>query len=135
MEERLERLQEENGKLRQVSPVKATHNTKVLLSKFCIGRSTAETNSTSLLQGADAENQLRETQWRLQQLQTQYDYLVSKSSVQNESSRHAESQIEVRIRICSCECVKSGFNASLCCALGGATQNQRAAPRIGGIAT
>lgn len=40
------------------------------------------------------EGQLRDTQWKLQQLQTQYDYLVSKSTTHNESSRHSEAQLE-----------------------------------------
>lgn len=46
---------------------------------------------------ADLENQLRDTAWRLQQLQTQYDYLVSKSSSRNDANKSAEQQIDVSV--------------------------------------
>eukprot|EP01038_Epipyxis_sp_PR26KG_P008719 gene8719-11781_t len=42
----------------------------------------------------DLENQLRDKTWHLQQLQTQYDYLVSKTSAQSESYKKSEEQIE-----------------------------------------
>ena len=44
---------------------------------------------------AEIEAQLRDTTWRLQQLQTQYDYLSSKATSQNVSSRNSEVQLEV----------------------------------------
>ena len=43
--------------------------------------------------GESAEN--IDAKWRLQQLQTQYDYLVSKTAAQNEASKHADYKIEV----------------------------------------
>ena len=41
------------------------------------------------------DTQLKEAQWRLQQLQTQYDYLVSKSSSQAQAYKSAEEDKEV----------------------------------------
>jgi Ca2+-binding EF-hand superfamily protein len=43
---------------------------------------------------ADTEGQLRETSWRLQQLQTQYDFLVAKTSAQSEAYKKSEDQID-----------------------------------------
>jgi Ca2+-binding EF-hand superfamily protein len=43
---------------------------------------------------ADVEMQLRDTTWKLQQLQAQYDYLISKNSSQTENNRDVESRLE-----------------------------------------
>lgn len=40
------------------------------------------------------ESQLRDATWKLQQLQVQYDYLVSKQSSQTEAGKHTELQLE-----------------------------------------
>jgi hypothetical protein len=41
------------------------------------------------------DSQLKEALWRLQQLQTQHDYVTSKSQSQNQAYKHAEEQLEV----------------------------------------
>ena len=43
----------------------------------------------------DLEAQLRDANWNLQKLQTQYDYVVSKTSTHNESTKHTEGQLDV----------------------------------------
>lgn len=48
------------------------------------------------LQVVELENQNRDLAWRLQQLQTQYDYLQSKSSAHSDANKSAEAQIDVR---------------------------------------
>lgn len=50
-----------------------------------------------IYQGHDLEAKLRDTTWRLQQLQTQYDYLASKSATQNLTYKNSEEQIEVLV--------------------------------------
>jgi hypothetical protein len=49
-----------------------------------------------LLQSKDLESKLRDTTWRLQQLQTQYDYLASKLAAQASTYKTSESQLEVK---------------------------------------
>ena len=41
------------------------------------------------------ESQLRDANWRLQQLQTQYDFLASKSFTQGNAYKDAEEKAEV----------------------------------------
>jgi hypothetical protein len=43
----------------------------------------------------DLATQLRDTKWRLQQLETQYDHATSKASAQMEAFKMAEEQLEV----------------------------------------
>jgi hypothetical protein len=43
---------------------------------------------------AEADNS--DLKWRLQQLQTQYDYTVAKLTAQSENSKHSEVKLEVR---------------------------------------
>ena len=45
---------------------------------------------------AHLEGQLRDANWRLQQMQTQYDFLVSKASSQGNAFKDAEEKVEVR---------------------------------------
>ena len=47
------------------------------------------------------DSQLRDAGWRLQQLQTQYDFLVSKTSSQGQANKLIEEQMEVRNYIAS----------------------------------
>eukprot|EP01035_Chromulina_nebulosa_P017157 gene17157-22671_t len=42
----------------------------------------------------DLESKLRDTKWRLQQLQTQYDFMASKTAAQSQTFKHMESQLE-----------------------------------------
>jgi hypothetical protein len=51
-------------------------------------------NLVSFAQMGD-DSQLKEALWRLQQLQTQHDYITSKSQSQNQAYKHAEEQLEV----------------------------------------
>ena len=44
---------------------------------------------------ANMESQLRDANWRLQQLQTQYDFLASKSFTQGNAYKDAEEKAEV----------------------------------------
>lgn len=43
----------------------------------------------------DVATQLRDTKWRLQQLETQYDHATSKANAQMEAFKMAEEQLEV----------------------------------------
>lgn len=43
----------------------------------------------------DLATELRDTKWRLQQLETQYDHAVSKSNAQGDAFKLAEEQLEV----------------------------------------
>jgi hypothetical protein len=43
---------------------------------------------------SEADNQ--DLKWRLQQLQTQYDYTVAKLTALSEASKHSEVKLEVR---------------------------------------
>ena len=42
------------------------------------------------------EGQVRDANWRLQQLQTQYDFLASKTSSQGTAFKDAEERLEVQ---------------------------------------
>ncbi len=90
MEAELHRLQTENARLR----ANALNSKKGPVWSRC--------NSVPMFdcvsQDVDVENQLRDTAWRLQQLQTQYDYLVSKNSSRSDANLSSEQQIEVRQR-------------------------------------
>ena len=44
--------------------------------------------------GSNTEEQLRDANWKLQQLQTQYDYLVAKTSAQGHAYKSSEEQID-----------------------------------------
>ena len=50
----------------------------------------------SCINQVNTDSQLRDANWRLQQLQTQYDFLVSKTSSQGEAFKNSEDKIEVR---------------------------------------
>lgn len=87
-EEQLAILQNENQKLRIAGskssslPAPVPHTTTNMSSSFAKGNN------------AELESQLRDANWRLQQLQTQYDYLVSKSSANNQNAKYSEDQVE-----------------------------------------
>ena len=84
-EEQLAVLQNENQKLR------------IATSKGSVAPAPPSMNMTaSFTKGnnSELESQLRDSNWRLQQLQTQYDYLVSKSSANNQNAKYSEDQVE-----------------------------------------
>jgi chromosome segregation ATPase len=69
-EEQLSQLRDDNARLRQ------------------------ESNDLPARGKADTEGLLRDTNWRLQQLQTQYDFLVSKTSSQGNAFKQNEEKLE-----------------------------------------
>lgn len=76
-EDQLEQLRQENNRLRSTSS--SSGAAPAAVSK----RSVAVDDGTA-----------RDATWRLQQLQTQYDFLVSKTSSQGQSYKHMEAQID-----------------------------------------
>lgn len=81
-EAQLKQLREENNKIRSSSAPAGGASASGGASVARVG------NSNEL------ESQLRDTTWKLQQLQTQYDYLVSKTSAQGNAQKSTEDQIE-----------------------------------------
>jgi DNA repair exonuclease SbcCD ATPase subunit len=69
-EEQLSQLRDDNARLRQ------------------------ESNNLPARGKADTDGLLRDTNWRLQQLQTQYDFLVSKTSSQGNAFKQNEEKLE-----------------------------------------
>ena len=72
----------------EILPLKHFSRANILLRIFNL-------QQLNTSQGGELEAKLRDTTWRLQQLQTQYDYLASKSATQNETFKTSEDQIEV----------------------------------------
>jgi len=84
-EEQLAVLQNENQKLRI-----ATNKSSIAPAPPSINMSASFAKGSN----GELESQLRDANWRLQQLQTQYDYLVSKSSANNQNAKYSEDQVE-----------------------------------------
>ena len=71
----------------------ATAQEQISLLKDEITRLKASTNSVKGTVTIEADN--HDLKWRLQQLQQQYDYTVSKLTALSESSKHSEVKLEV----------------------------------------
>lgn len=84
-EELLDNLQKENSTLKSNA---ATNNKE----NFHNHQQTPVTSVST--KSNDNDNLLRDANWRLQQLQTQYDFLVSKTSANSSKYKQSESQIE-----------------------------------------
>jgi Ca2+-binding EF-hand superfamily protein len=85
-EEQLDNLQKENSALKY----NAASNNKENSNHH---HNTPTVTSVSTKPN-DNDNLLRDANWRLQQLQTQYDFLVSKTSANSSKYKQSESQIE-----------------------------------------